>query len=725
MFVGNSFFLFFSFSEQFGNTSPGICVQHIFRYFHLFYPTIHVIFFDRSDLNTLFSSWMKEVAKEVIMISSENLYSSQQQILSSSIDILLYLALPTDKMTYFLAHQRLAPIQMVTGFGHPLSSGMRSIDYTIIPEIMIPGTLSTVEDNAIETVEQRNSLEIEQSKKRRRGYSNQEKDSISCAFEAYSCPSDIIEQYKTEITEKEKSSSTIPSLIRKEPISSSLNPNETSSLSIFERCEISKECYKRSDPSSFYYTEQVIRFSSLGHYIENPLNYYINSFPFAEELLKKFQFYRNLEKSAFYSLLKQQLQQQQEEKRQNLNNNGATTKREERSALQHHYFNISYDQLLISFQQQQLPSSSSTTEVRMNYTLSCEEINYILYQMNPSTSNDEAPLKLPIYLQEDVHISDETWREEIKLVNGRFSGRSSSSSEGSVYPLITAEKLGCYSHQEQRLYHRQYHYYNVIQHLKKYHPLFDRVFISLILLDPFHTRFIVKDSMKYLLPRIWKRFNSLTKEERNEILEVKYKNKKSDDDQESLEEIRNGQRNGLSSTSFHYLTFKEFSKYFIFVPSTLNHYHYLVLLSLSSVFLNIFPFGSGITSFEAIMMNIPMISLFEETSILQFAKAQLAEMFPISGRNGFSDSTSEEENVNEVEVQKSLGQFHQLLLSNIFIASDLEDYVKKSLSVVNSDFISYNYLKDYISKQKENLLHESIVIESIQEWGQLFLRAVS
>ena len=43
-----------------------------------------------------------------------------------------YIALPTEKFSTYLAHARLAPLQVVFGIGHPLTSGNRAIDYSIV-----------------------------------------------------------------------------------------------------------------------------------------------------------------------------------------------------------------------------------------------------------------------------------------------------------------------------------------------------------------------------------------------------------------------------------------------------------------------------------------------------------------------------------------------------------------------------------------------------------------
>jgi hypothetical protein len=62
---------------------------------------------------------------------------------------------------------------------------------------------------------------------------------------------------------------------------------------------------------------------------------------------------------------------------------------------------------------------------------------------------------------------------------------------------------------------------------------------------------------------------------------------------------------------------------FLFLPR-LPHPAYLQLLSYSAVFLNTFPFGSGITSSEALAMCVPVLVLPELVSVLQIAYAQVS-----------------------------------------------------------------------------------------------------
>ena len=57
----------------------------------------------------------------------------RNKILEEELDAIIYTDLGADNWTYFLAHSRLAPIQMVYGWGHPVTSGINTIDYFILP----------------------------------------------------------------------------------------------------------------------------------------------------------------------------------------------------------------------------------------------------------------------------------------------------------------------------------------------------------------------------------------------------------------------------------------------------------------------------------------------------------------------------------------------------------------------------------------------------------------
>ncbi|MBW2194995.1 MAG: tetratricopeptide repeat protein [Deltaproteobacteria bacterium] len=73
-----------------------------------------------------------EEADEVVVLK-QALPNARQKIAEHSLDILFYLDIGMDPLTYFLAFSRLAPVQCVT-WGHPVTTGIPNIDYFISSE---------------------------------------------------------------------------------------------------------------------------------------------------------------------------------------------------------------------------------------------------------------------------------------------------------------------------------------------------------------------------------------------------------------------------------------------------------------------------------------------------------------------------------------------------------------------------------------------------------------
>lgn len=69
-------------------------------------------------------------AVEEYHVLPNNLEIIKRTILESGLDILLFTDIGMEPVTYFLAFNRLAPIQCVT-WGHPITTGIRNIDYFI------------------------------------------------------------------------------------------------------------------------------------------------------------------------------------------------------------------------------------------------------------------------------------------------------------------------------------------------------------------------------------------------------------------------------------------------------------------------------------------------------------------------------------------------------------------------------------------------------------------
>jgi predicted O-linked N-acetylglucosamine transferase (SPINDLY family) len=79
---------------------------------------------------------------------SRHLPTARAQIVGADLDILFYTDLGMDSTTYSLAFSRLAPVQCAT-WGHPVTTGIDSIDYFVSSEILEP---AGAEDHYTETL---------------------------------------------------------------------------------------------------------------------------------------------------------------------------------------------------------------------------------------------------------------------------------------------------------------------------------------------------------------------------------------------------------------------------------------------------------------------------------------------------------------------------------------------------------------------------------------------
>ena len=76
-------------------------------------------------------------AADEILILPDDLTGARTVLAEKQLDILFYQDIGMDVFTYFLAFSRLAPVQCTT-FGHPVTSGIPSIDYYISTEYWEP-----------------------------------------------------------------------------------------------------------------------------------------------------------------------------------------------------------------------------------------------------------------------------------------------------------------------------------------------------------------------------------------------------------------------------------------------------------------------------------------------------------------------------------------------------------------------------------------------------------
>jgi predicted O-linked N-acetylglucosamine transferase (SPINDLY family) len=64
----------------------------------------------------------------IVTLRAPSLAALRHQLASAAFDVLVYTDIGMEPITYFLAHARLAPVQIVMG-GHPVTTGLPSVDY--------------------------------------------------------------------------------------------------------------------------------------------------------------------------------------------------------------------------------------------------------------------------------------------------------------------------------------------------------------------------------------------------------------------------------------------------------------------------------------------------------------------------------------------------------------------------------------------------------------------
>jgi protein O-GlcNAc transferase len=82
------------------------------------------------------SEAIDRAADRVIAIP-RNLDAARRAIADAELDLLYYTDIGMDALTYFLAYARLAPVQ-VTGWGHPVTTGIPTVDYFLSADSMEP-----------------------------------------------------------------------------------------------------------------------------------------------------------------------------------------------------------------------------------------------------------------------------------------------------------------------------------------------------------------------------------------------------------------------------------------------------------------------------------------------------------------------------------------------------------------------------------------------------------
>ena len=220
------------FSEHEANSSPGLCLMSILpRLSQLWHRNergekeadFHFVYLRRTDSATVFNNKMEAIAHETITLDNNpgNHELCRQTIVALRLDVLMFIALPTEKFTVFLAQARLATTQIQFGIGHPVTSGSPAIDYSVVSRDMF------LTEKFITKAPTTNVTE--------------------CLQFAAHC-----------LDEVKRLGGTTGSFCGKMQRLGCITDGETS---------------RDASPSTFY-TEQVVLFDSLGYFIDNPLTYY-------------------------------------------------------------------------------------------------------------------------------------------------------------------------------------------------------------------------------------------------------------------------------------------------------------------------------------------------------------------------------------------------------------------------------------------------------------------
>jgi protein O-GlcNAc transferase len=117
------------FDHTIGNINHGIIKQ-------LSREKFHVKLFRFPGEEDHLSKDIDSSADDVVILPTK-LKSARKKIAGHPLDILFYLDIGMEPLTYFLAFSRLAPVQCVT-WGHPVTTGIPNIDYYISSETAEP-----------------------------------------------------------------------------------------------------------------------------------------------------------------------------------------------------------------------------------------------------------------------------------------------------------------------------------------------------------------------------------------------------------------------------------------------------------------------------------------------------------------------------------------------------------------------------------------------------------
>ncbi len=285
--------------------------------------------------------------------------------------------------------------------------------------------------------------------------------------------------------------------------------------------------------------------------------------------------------------------------------------------------------------------------------------------------------------------------------------------EMKIYPNISSSDLpGCptlsaegetfgHTHKKTKVPQnkpKKAHIYHCVQYMKKMHPIMDDIFLRILHEDP-QAKFLVVENFSAVYRRMIRRSAELSA-----LYGWTWSVSSSD---------------GSNHQQIQRLTSEELSKHFVQVPRV-THLSYLVLLSISSVFLNAVPYGSGMTSSEALSIGVPVITLARESSVLQFALGQLRAL------SDDGDNSAEEGHIDIARTLTATSREEYAKLAVSIAKGHVTVYkegVKRVMDPTQQAFVSSSFeLRKSILSRLDNLFSRDVLEKASREWESFFLR---
>ena len=136
-------------AEYAGNTSPGMLIQEALSVLSSS-PGFSVTLFLPQPISTPFVTGMSSSGATIVLLDQHSVSASRSSILAAECDVLLFLALGMSPLTYYLSFSKLARIQVQYGHGHPITSGVPSVDYFVTSELFNGGNGGGDDDDEAE-----------------------------------------------------------------------------------------------------------------------------------------------------------------------------------------------------------------------------------------------------------------------------------------------------------------------------------------------------------------------------------------------------------------------------------------------------------------------------------------------------------------------------------------------------------------------------------------------